>query len=266
MTPVPKPPTAAAMITALRTSAEPTRIAVLQGFFKTGPGQYGEGDRFIGVRLPVLRVLVRQFQDARLAEVDRLLASPIHEARLLAVLLLVRQFHTAKDDTSRRRIHDFYLSHAARINSWDLVDVSAPGVVGRWLFGRNGAPLRKLARSENLWERRIAIVATHYFIRQGDLDETFRIADILLNDPHDLIHKAVGWMLRETGHRDARRLKAFLATRHDRMPRTMLRYAIERFPERERRAYLRTTPKRTATAGRGGVRGSAPPSGRSPVR
>jgi 3-methyladenine DNA glycosylase AlkD len=263
---MPKPPTAAAMITALRASAEPTRIAVLQGFFKTGPGQYGEGDRFIGVRLPVLRVLARQCHDASLVNIEKLLASPIHEARLLAVLLLVRQFHRAKDDTARRRIYDFYLSHARRINSWDLVDVSAPGVVGRWLLGRSGAPLRRLARSENLWERRIAIVATHCFIRQGYLDETFRIADILLHDSHDLIHKAVGWMLRETGHRDARRLKAFLATRHDRMPRTMLRYAIERFPERERRTYLQTTTKRTATAGRGAARGSASPSGRSPAR
>jgi 3-methyladenine DNA glycosylase AlkD len=261
-----KQPTAAAMLTALRTSAEPTRVAVLQGFFKTGPGQYGEGDRFIGVRLPVLRVLVRQFQDAGIGEIEKLLASPIHEARLLAVLLLVRQFHMAKDDASRRRIYDFYLLNATRINNWDLVDVSAPGVVGRWLHGRSGAPLRRLARSKDLWERRIAIVATQYFIRQGDLDETFRITDILLTDPHDLIHKAVGWTLREAGKRDIGRLKAFLATRHDRMPRTMLRYAIERFPERERRTYLRTASKGTVTAGRAAARGSASPSGRSRLR
>ena len=254
------------MMTALRASAEPTRVAVLQGFFKTGPGQYGEGDRFIGVRLPVLRLLARQFQDARLDDIETLLASPVHEARLLAMLLLVRQFQTAKDDASRRRIYEFYLLNATRINNWDLVDVSAPGIVGRWLLGRSGAPLRRLARSKDLWERRIAIVATHYFIRQGDLDETFRVADILLNDQHDLIHKAVGWMLREAGKRDARRLRAFLAPRHDRMPRTMLRYAIERFPERERRTYLLARPNATATAGRGAARGSVSPSGRSRLR
>ncbi len=227
------------MLRALHKSAEPARVTVLQGFFKTGPGEYGEGDRFIGIRLPVLRSLVRTFQAAELKEIEKLLASPIHEARLLAVLLLVRQYQLAREDGARRRIYEFYVSRAARINNWDLVDVSAPGVVGRWLFERSRAPLRRLARSRNLWERRIAILATHYFIRQGDVDETFRIADILLRDPHDLIHKAVGWMLRETGRRDPRRLRAFLATRHDRMPRTMLRYAIERFPEKERRTYLR---------------------------
>ncbi len=254
------------MLTALRASAEPARVAVLKSFFKTGPGEYGEGDRFLGIRLPVLRVLVRQFQDARMADVKTLLLSPIHEARLLAVLVLARKFQRAADAAPRRRIYDFYLAHASRINNWDLVDVSAPGVVGRWLFGRSRAPLRKLARSRNLWERRIAIVATHYFIRQGDLDETFRIADILLRDSHDLIHKAVGWMLREAGKRDAWRLKAFLATRHTQMPRTMLRYAIERFPERERRTYLLRASTGAATAGRGAARGSAGPSGRFPAR
>ena len=252
---MPKSPTSADMLRALRTSAEPTRVAVLQGFFKTGPGQYGEGDRFIGVRLPVLRVLVRQFQDAPLKEIARLLASPIHEARLLAALLLVRQCQRAQDDASRRRIYDFYLSRARRINSWDLVDVSAPGVVGRWLFDRSRAPLSRLARSSNLWERRIAILATHYFIRQGDLDDTFRIAGILLDDEHDLIHKAVGWMLREAGQRDRGRLKAFLETRHQTMPRTMLRYAIEKFPERERRSYLRA-PRAPAARLRPGRRAS----------
>jgi 3-methyladenine DNA glycosylase AlkD len=232
------PAAAADMLRALRTRAEPTRAVVLQGYFKTGPGEYGEGDRFIGVRLPALRVLVREFQEAPLPEIGKLLASPIHEARLLAVLLLVRQFQRATEQTARRRIYDFYLSRTRQINNWDLVDVSAPGLVGGWLFDRSRAPLTRLAQSSNLWERRIAVLATHYFIRQGDLDETFRIADILLDDEHDLVHKAVGWMLREAGQRDMRRLRAFLATRHHTMPRTMLRYAIEKMPERERRTYL----------------------------
>lgn len=261
-----KPPTAAAMMRALRAHAEPRRVAVLQRYFKTGPGDYGEGDRFVGVRLPVLRQLVRQFQDAPLRAIDRLLASPIHEARLLAVLLLVRQFNAAKDDAARRRIYDFYLSRTARINNWDLVDVSAPGVVGGWLADRSRAPLLTLARSRVLWERRIAMVATLHFMRQGDLDDAFRIAGILLNDPHDLIHKAVGWMLRVAGDVDRPRLRVFLASRHRRMPRTMLRYAIEKFPETERRTYLQTPAARVATGGRGAAPGSASPSGRSPAR
>ena len=263
---MPAQSTAARMLSALRASAEPARSEVLQRFFKTGPGQYGEGDRFIGVRLPALRRLVQQFQDAPLRDIDKLLASPIHEARLFAVLLLVRQFRLAKDDRSRRRLYDFYLSRTARINNWDLVDVSAPGIVGAWLAHRKRTPLLKLARSGVLWERRIAIVATWHFMRLGDLDDAFRIADILLDDPHDLIHKAVGWMLRVAGDVDGARLRDFLADRHQRMPRTMLRYAIEKFPEFERRTYLRTAPRTAVIAARGAARGSASPSGRPPAR
>ena len=232
------------MVAALRAAGEPDRAAVLQGFFKTGPGEYGEGDRFIGVRLPALRALIRQFQDAPLGEIEKLLASPIHEARLLAVLLLVRRFQRSKDDAARRAIYEFYLSHASRINNWDLVDVSAPGVVGRWLADRSHAPLGKLARSPLLWERRIAIVSTLHFMRQGHVETTYRLADILLTDSHDLIHKAVGWMLRVAGDVDPASLRAFLRTRHTRMPRTMLRYAIEKFPERERLSYLRAPAAR----------------------
>ena len=256
-------PTATAMIAALKAAAEPGRAGVLQGFFKTGPGEYGEGDRFIGVRVPVLRALIRRFEDAPRAEIRKLLASPLHEARLLAVLLLVRQFQRSKEDADWRAIYEFYLSQAGRINNWDLVDVSAPGVVGRWLAERSHAPLLKLARSPLLWERRIAIVATLHFMRQGDLDTTFRVADILLTDEHDLIHKAVGWMLRVAGDVDGARLREFLRTRHDRMPRTMLRYAIEKFPEAERRTYLRT-PQTTTTTERRLPRGPAarPPRGR----
>jgi 3-methyladenine DNA glycosylase AlkD len=235
---------AASMIRALRAQAEPARVAILQRFFRTGPGEYGHGDRFIGVRVPAIRALVRQFANATLADVDALLASPIHEARLLAVLLLVRMFRGAGDDRTRRRIYTFYVSRTDRINSWDLVDVSAPAIVGGWLETRSRAPLTQLARSERVWDRRIAILATQHFIRRGDLKDTFRIAELLLHDEHDLLHKAVGWMLREAGARDPAALRRFLASHHSTMPRTMLRYAIEKFPEDERRSYVSRTPQR----------------------
>ena len=211
---------------------------MLQGFFRTGPGQYGEGDVFIGVRVPEVRAVCRECRDAPLAAVLALLESRIHEERLLALLLLVHAFERG-DDTTRRRIFDAYLAHTAFINNWDLVDLSAYAIVGGYLASRSRAPLARLARSHSLWERRIAIVSTFHFIRRGDLAETLRIADLLLNDPHDLIHKAVGWMLREAGKRDGAALRTFLDARHQRMPRTMLRYAIERFDEPERQRYLK---------------------------
>jgi 3-methyladenine DNA glycosylase AlkD len=167
-----------------------------------------------------------------------LLRSPIHEERALALLLLVQAFGRA-DEAGRRTIYETYLAHTRDINNWDLVDLSAGAIVGGWLEGRSRAPLSRLARSAWLWERRIAIVATFHFIRRGELDETFRIADLLLQDSHDLIHKAVGWMLREAGKRDGPALREFLRDRYRTMPRTMLRYAIERFPEAERRRYLK---------------------------
>jgi hypothetical protein len=230
--------TAAQMLRALRAAADPSRVAVLQRFFRTGPGEYAEGDKFIGVTVPSVRLLARRFRDAPLGEMDVLLHSPVHEARVLALLLMVQAFRGG-DDRLRRRIYRLYLSRTRFINNWDLVDSSAPQIVGAWLADRSRAPLTSLARSRSLWKRRIAILATHHFIRQGDLDTTFTIADMLLGDSHDLIHKAVGWMLREAGKRDPAAARRFLATRHQRMPRTMLRYAIEKFPERERRAYLR---------------------------
>jgi 3-methyladenine DNA glycosylase AlkD len=233
--------TAGQMVRALRAEADPSRVAVLQRFFRTQPGQYAEGDRFIGVTVPAIRGLTRRFSNAPLQEIDALLHSPIHEARLLALLLMVRGFR-AGDERQRRRIYDLYLARTSRINNWDLVDSSAPQIVGAWLADRSRAPLRKLARSESLWERRMAIIATHYFVRHADVTDTFRIAEILIDDRHDLIHKAVGWMLREAGKRRPRAERRFLASRHLRMPRTMLRYAIEKFPERERRAYLTARP------------------------
>jgi 3-methyladenine DNA glycosylase AlkD len=188
--------------------------------------------------------LSRRFKAATLNEVDVLLHSRIHEARLLALLLMVWAFR-AGSEIERRQIYRLYLSRTRWINSWDLVDLSAPQIVGAWLSDRSRAPLRKLARSTSVWERRIAIVATYCFIRRHELEDTFGITDMLLNDPHDLIHKAAGWMLREAGKRDPAAERRFLASRHTRMPRTMLRYAIEKFPEKERRKYLRarrTTP------------------------
>jgi 3-methyladenine DNA glycosylase AlkD len=229
--------TARAIQRKLRAQASSGNVAILQRFFKTGPGQYGDGDRFIGVKVPTIRAVCRECRGLSLKEVRTLLHSPIHEERLLALLILVDAFKVA-DEAERRRIYDFYLEHITFINNWDLVDLSAAQVVGRWLYGRSKRPLIRFARSRSLWERRIAIIATFDYIRRGEFDETFRIADLLLHDEHDLIHKAVGWLLREVGKRDSVAERRFLATRYKSMPRTMLRCAIERFPEAERRKYL----------------------------
>ena len=212
-------------------------VAILQRFFKTGPGQYGEGDRFIGVKVPEVRVVCRECRGAPLDVIQTLLRSKIHEERALALLMLVDAFAIG-DDAQKRRIYELYLANTAFINNWDLVDCSAGQIVGGWLRGRSTAPLTRLARSKSLWERRIAMIATFDGIRRGEFGDTFRIAEILLHDDHDLIHKAVGWLLREVGKRDGAAERAFLASRYKTMPRTMLRYAIERFPEAERRKYL----------------------------
>jgi 3-methyladenine DNA glycosylase AlkD len=230
-------PTARTLRTQLRALARPRDAAILQRFFKTGKGEYGEGDVFIGVRLPELRMLCRDSRGISVSEISQLLHSRVHEERLLALLLLVDAFHRS-GVTEQRKIYNLYLASTAVINNWDLVDSSAHRIVGAWLDSRSRAPLRRLACSSSVWERRIAIIATFHFIRRGELEETLFVADRLLNDPHDLIHKAVGWMLREIGHRDRRVLNRFLKYRYRRMPRTMLRYAIERFPKKERLAYL----------------------------
>jgi len=229
--------TATAIRRKLRAHANPASVAILQSFFKTGPGQYGEGDQFIGVKVPGHRVVCRECRGAPLAEVLKLLRSRIHEERALALLMLGDAFN-AGDDRMRRQIYDLYLANTAFINNWDLVDCSAAQIVGGWLRGRSTAPLTRLARSQSLWERRIAMIATFDGIRRGEFGDTFRIAEILLHDEHDLIHKAVGWLLREVGKRDGAAERAFLASRYKTMPRTMLRYAIEKFPETERRRYL----------------------------
>ncbi len=217
--------------------ADPKRAEVLQKFFKTGPGQYGAGDRFLGIKVPDLRKLSREYEGGSLADALILLRSPIHEVRLLALLLLIRA--SAKGSESvRKRIYNSYLGHSRYINNWDLIDISAQHIVGAFLWKKDRSPLYRLASSENLWERRIAIMATLYFIRQGRFEETLKIAQILIGDEEDLIHKAVGWMLREVGKRDLHAQEDFLKRHYKKMPRTMLRYAIERFPEAKRRRYL----------------------------
>jgi len=221
----------------LRGLARADTVPILERYFKTGPGEYGEGDVFIGVRVPQLRKLCRECRGLPIADVVALLHSRIHEERLLALLLLVDAFRDGSA-RERARISRLYLTSTKFVNNWDLVDTSAPHIVGAWLQDRERTPLRRLARSRSVWERRIAILATLHFIRRGEFEDTFHIADTLLGDPHDLIQKAVGWMLREVGNRDGDAARRFLNERYARMPRTMLRYAIEKLPEWERRRYL----------------------------
>jgi 3-methyladenine DNA glycosylase AlkD len=217
--------------------ASPERAKTNRWFFKTGPGQYGEGDRFLGVSLPSLRQLARQYERLSRRDVVQLMKSPWHEERLLALLILIRQY-AHRDERGRQAIHQLYLRHRRWINNWDLVDVSASQLVGAHLAGGDRRLLRRLARSRSLWERRIAMIATYHYIRRNDFADALVIAGLLVDDTHDLIHKAVGWMLREVGKRDRHVEERFLRKHAARMPRTMLRYAVERFPERLRVRYL----------------------------
>jgi 3-methyladenine DNA glycosylase AlkD len=223
---------------ALRRVSRRDRAAALRLFFKTGPGEYGEGDRFIGVTVPDLHRLARQYGALPLADVRRLLRSPVNEERSLALMILVRQFQRG-DAEARDVIFHFYMRHLPFVNNWNLVDGSARCIIGPHLMGRDTRLLDRLARSRRMWDRRIAIVSTYHFITHQRYAESLRVARLLLRDEHDLIHKACGWMLREVGKRDPTRLHRFLRTHARRMPRTMLRYAIERFPEKVRRGYLR---------------------------
>ena len=222
----------------LQNSADPEKARLLRGFFKTGPGQYGEGDEFLGVVVPTLRKLAAQCGELRLADVQALLRSRVHEERLLALLILVRRF-AQSEQAAQLAIFRLYLTHRRFVNNWDLVDSSAPHIVGSFLLHRERSLLDWLADSPRLWDRRIAVVSTHCFIRHQDYTSTLRLAAGLLDDPEDLMHKALGWMLREVGKRDQAVLEGFLREHHGAMPRTMLRYAIERFPEPTRLAYLR---------------------------
>ena len=224
--------------TRLQMLGDKEQARVLQRFFKTGLGEYGQGDVFVGLRVPEIRKLAREYRALPLPEITRLLQSPLHEARMLALFILVRAY--AQGDVSvQERIFDLYLRSTRFINNWDLVDASAEHIVGAHLRYRSRSPLYNLAVSNLLWERRISIMATFLYIKRGEVAETLRIAELLLRDPADLIHKAVGWMLREIGKRDRPAEEDFLKKNYKIMPRTMLRYAIERFPETLRKQYLR---------------------------
>jgi len=216
------------------------QAAVSQRFFKTGPGEYGEGDIFIGIRVPVLRKLTSEFKDLPVSEIEILLRSPIHEERLLAILLFVHILKKSDDDV-KRDIYNLYLKSTEFINNWDLVDASAEHIVGAYLKDKSKRPLYRLAKSKHLWERRIAIIATFHFVKCHEFSETLKISNMLLCDRHDLIHKATGWMLREIGKRNLKTEETFLKAYYKRMPRTMLRYAIEKFPEEKRQRYLKGT-------------------------
>lgn len=221
---------------------DPSQVEGLSRFFKTGPGEYGEGDLFLGIKVPVTRSVVKDcWKGTSFEDLEECLASGYHEVRLAGLLTLVEIFsHSRKDPLVQERCIDFYLAHTERINNWDLVDLSCYQLLGSWLMDKDRSLLYDLARNgKSIWEQRIGIVSTIAFIRKGQLDDTFAIADMLLDHPHDLIHKATGWLLREAGKRDGSALREFLATRYMNMPRTMLRYAIEKFPEEERQQYLK---------------------------
>jgi 3-methyladenine DNA glycosylase AlkD len=232
-----KATTAASALARLREEADPERALILQRFFKTGKGEYAEGDRFLGITVPTTRAVARRCV-LPLDEACRLLMSEFHEARLLALVLFAKLFKEA-DLRGKRTIYEAYLSSTPHINNWDLVDVSAPSIVGAYLEDKPRRPLEKLARSSSLWERRIAMVATQHFIRRGESADAIAIAKVLLDDPHDLIHKASGWMLREVGERCGEpALTQFLDEHAAEMPRTMLRYAIEHLSPAKRNHYM----------------------------
>ena len=222
-------------------NANPAQVPGLMRFFKTGPGQYGEGDKFLGIKVPVTREVVKQcWKEASLAELEECVNSEFHEVRLAGLLALIQKFKHSKDAHAQQKFIDFYLAHTEKINNWDLVDLTCYPLLGEWLLDKDRTLLYELAKGgKTIWEQRIGIVSTMTFIRKGQLEDTFAIADILLHHPHDLIQKATGWLLRECGKRDKAALETFLLPRYKTMPRTALRYAIEKFPQEERLGYLR---------------------------
>jgi 3-methyladenine DNA glycosylase AlkD len=222
------------LIKELNKLANPDKAQILQSFFKTKKGQYGEGDIFLGITVPQQRQFAKKYNHLSIPELQKLLNSKIHEQRLIALLILTNKFKR-----NQKEIFEFYLKNAKQVNNWDLVDLTAPNIIGNYLQDKDKSILYQLARSPNLWEKRIAIVSTYTFIRNNQFKDTLAISKILLNDKHDLIHKAVGWMLREVGKRDQNKLETFLKQNYNKVSRTTLRYAIERFPEEKRRAYLK---------------------------
>ncbi len=211
------------------------QAAILQGFFKTGKGQYGEGDIFLGIKVPIQRKVSNNY-DLELDELQELLNSKVHEYRLCALFILIDKY---KNSNNKKIIFDFYLNNSKNINNWDLVDLSAPNIPGNYLLDKDRSILYGLAKSDNLWGKRISIISTFAFIRNNDFNDCLKISELLLNDKHDLIHKAVGWMLREIGKRNQDTEEEFLKEHYKTMPRTMLRYAIEKFSENKRKFYLR---------------------------
>lgn len=217
----------------LKRKSNPKRADIQMGFFKTEKGSYGHGDIFIGITVPEQRDVAKKYIDLPLKDIQKLLDSKIHEHRLVGLFILTSKYKKDK------KVHvEFYLKNTSNVNNWDLVDTSASKILGDWLIDKEKSILYKLAKSDNLWEKRIAIVATFAFIQKRHLDDTFKISEILLNDKHDLIHKAVGWMLREAGKKDSGALEKFLKKHYAKMPRTMLRYAIEKFDNKKRKMYL----------------------------
>jgi 3-methyladenine DNA glycosylase AlkD len=227
-----------ALVEAINSMADPVRAKNSQRYFKTGKGGYAEGDKFLGLTVPEQRKIARKYKDLSLKNVQKLLNSKIHEHRFIALVIVVNRFKQTKDINDREKIIKFYLDNTKNINNWDLVDVSAR-ILGEYLYDKDRTKLYDLANSNNLWEQRIAIIATSYFIDKNEFTDTIKISEILLNHKHDLIHKAVGWMLREVGKRDLNVLIEFLNKYYTVMPRTMLRYAIEKFPQDLRLHYLK---------------------------
>jgi 3-methyladenine DNA glycosylase AlkD len=239
-----------AIISELRSRSDPEKAKSLSRYFKTGPGEYGEGDRFLGLAVPQVRKVAKAHPHASKRDISKLLSSAYHEERFTALLIMVEQYRRG-DERTKKHIFDLYLASTSRINNWDLVDLTAPHIVGSYLFERDRLVLMNLALSKNLWERRISILSTAYFIQRGESEETLRISKLLLHDPHDLIHKAVGWMLREVGNRCSPAAERRFLDKHvSTMPRTMLRYAIERFPADLRSHYMQAGKSFTAKSQR----------------
>jgi 3-methyladenine DNA glycosylase AlkD len=217
--------------------SDPDRAKNLSWFFKTGKGQYGEGDIFLGIPVPEQRKVAKKYVDLSLEDLQELLKSKVHEHRFTALVILISKYRKA-EESGKKAIFDFYLKNTDNVNNWDLVDLSAPRIVGDYLINRERSILYKLAKSDSLWERRISILSTFTFIDNNDFEDALNISELLLHDEHDLIHKAVGWALREIGKRDQNMEERFLAKHCLLMPRTMLRYAIEKFDEAKRKRYL----------------------------
>lgn len=229
------------LISEIHSKANPEKAKLLQKFFKTGKGEYGEGDLFLGIQLPILRKLSKEYYHIiSLKDIEELLDNKYHEIRMVALLILILKYKKSKKDRlMQRKIYEFYLKKTDRINNWDLVDVSAPNIVGDFLLNTREDILKDLANSSNLLEKRIAIISTLMFVKKRDFGDALAISNKLLNDKHDLIHKAVGWVLREIGKKNKQVLELFLISKYKEMPRTMLRYAIEKFPENERQKWLK---------------------------